>query len=144
MIRLLTGRSRAALLLLAFLITVAGCGKSKQATVTGTVHYKGQPVTGGTFIFSPVGEGPPAAAEVHPDGTYTVGTNGGDGALVGRNRVSYTPPSPPLTEEQRSDRNYTAPPSPYLGLIPKDMEIDVNPGKNAIDIELVPATRKAA
>jgi hypothetical protein len=146
MTRFLTGPWRPALLVVALLTILPGCGKGKLATVTGTVHYQGQPVTGGTFIFSPVGEGQPAAAEIHPDGTYTLGTNGAaDGALIGRHRVSYTPPSPPMTEEQRTDRNYTAPPSPYLGLAPREMEIDVNPGKNAVDIELVPASsRKAA
>jgi hypothetical protein len=109
------------------------------------VLCNGEPVTGGTLIFRPLGAGPddqnpgkPASAEVQPDGSYILGTNGLlDGAKIGRHHVGYTPPLQQLTEQQRTDPTYHAPPPPYVGLVPKTIEVEVKPGPNTIDLELV-------
>ncbi len=125
-------------------VMLAGCGREQLASVTGVAMHNGQPVKGGTFIFSPVGgatpanPGKPASAVVKDDGSFTLGTYGkDDGALVGKHRVIYTPPQPELTDEQRSDPTYIATPSPYVGCAPKEMEIEIKPGKNQLQIELV-------
>src|SRR5437773_1460517 len=74
--------------------TVPGCGDGKpsvdtsltEATVTGVVTAKGEPVSGGTIHFNPSNSGrivPTKSAEIGPDGTYTIKTYTGD------NRVTY-------------------------------------------------------
>jgi hypothetical protein len=139
---------RAAVLCLAFPVALVGCGGGDLASVNGKLTYKGAPVKGGTVTFSPVGSGKytagkAASAEVQADGTYTLGTySDSDGARIGRHRVTYTPPAQELTEQQRSDPKYIAPPPPYLGLAPKQAEVEVKVEDNNIDIELVPARRK--
>ncbi len=135
---------KAILLCLALSAGLVGCGGAKLASVTGTVTCKGEAVKGGTLIFSPIGEennplaGQAAAAEVKPDGSFTLGTrSASDGAQVGRHRVLYTPPQVQLTEEQRHDRNYEAPPPPYMGLVANPGEVQVGPGKNTLALELM-------
>lgn len=126
------------LVLVAFL---SGCGENV-ARVKGTAAYKGAPVKGGTVIFSPIGAGlepgSPATADVKSDGTFRMVTNtGSDGAIVGKHRVSYTPPAQELTEEQRKNPKYIAPLPPYMGLVAKQTEIEIKPGDNTIEIELI-------
>lgn len=103
---------------------------------------------GGTLIFSPVAKDNPlagksAAAEVGVDGTYVLHTNSpSDGAKIGRHHITYTPPAQELTEEQRHDPKYKAPPPRYFGLVLSVDETDVKPGPNTIDLELVSPKHK--
>lgn len=123
--------------------TWTGCGSGgPTAPVSGKVRVDGQPVNGGVVTFAPVGTegtvGKPAAGAVQSDGTFVLGTDAkGDGAVIGRHRVIYSPPtveSPPLPEGKHDE----APPaSPYAGLIPKEAEVEVKPGSNEINIDLV-------
>jgi hypothetical protein len=133
---------KGAVLCLVFLAATAGCGSKNIAQVRGTVKFAGAPVKGGTLIFGPVGEGKvgqPASATISPDGTFVLGTNGTtDGALIGRHRVVFTPPPQSLTEKQRSDPNYEAPPPEYYGMVPKEAEVEVKVGQNTMEIELMP------
>jgi hypothetical protein len=73
---------------------VAGCGDGKpytdtslnEATVTGIVTAKGEPVMEGTIVFNPSNSGrkvPAKTATIGPDGRYTIKTYTGD------NQVSY-------------------------------------------------------
>jgi hypothetical protein len=121
--------------------TLSGCGGSGSlAPVSGKVIYQGQPVKGGSLIFSPVGEGKvgkAGSADVGDDGAFTVKTDAAAGAGIGKHRVTYTPAEAKMTEEQRKDPKFTPPPSPYLGLAPKDAEVEVKSGANDITIELV-------
>ena len=120
----------------------AGCGSKKIAQVRGTVRVAGAPVKGGVLIFGPVGDGKvgrPASATINPDGSFTLGTDRvGDGALIGRHHVVFTPPPQQLTEQQRSDPNFIAPPPEYFGMIPKEAEVEVKVGQNTVEIELMP------
>jgi len=138
------GLLRASLLSLTLSVGVVGCSGGGLAPVTGKVTYQGQPVKGGTLIFSPVGgekevtTGKSASGEIK-DGTYTLTTNRpGDGAKIGRHRVIFTPPEPERTEEQRTNPKVKTPPTWYVGLAPKESEVTVKAGSNTIDIELVP------
>jgi hypothetical protein len=132
-----------ALFALALPIALTGCSGDNLAPVSGKVTFKGAPVKGGTLVFSPMGEGRPASAEIKADGTYALGTNyPSDGALVGHHRVTFSPPAQELTEKQRHDPKYIAPPPPYVGLHPKQNETDVKAATNNIDIELVSGPRK--
>lgn len=122
--------------------TVVGCGSGASvAKVTGKVAYNGQPVTGGTLMFLPVPAdgaveaGEPGVAAVDADGTYTVSTHGTqDGAVIGRHRVVYSPPGPP----PKPPGDTSVEKMPFDNLVPKTSEVEVKPGANEIEIELVP------
>jgi hypothetical protein len=121
---------------------LTGCGgNASVAKVSGKVQYNGQPVTGGTLMFLPVPKegsseaGVPGVAAVESTGTYTVSTSGNqDGAVVGRHRVVYTPPGPP----PKPPGDTTVEKLPFDNLVPKTSEVEVKPGTNEIEIELIP------
>jgi len=123
-------------------ITWTGCGSGVATQpVSGTVVFEGQPVNGGVVSFAPIqaaSDAKPAVGEVQPDGKFVLGTNAkGDGAVAGRHRVVYAPPtveSAPLQEGKHAE---ALPRSPYEGLMPKEAEVEVKAGGNEIQIELV-------
>ena len=144
-VRTIVGRWSVGLLSLSFLALV-GCSAVSLAPVTGTVKSNGEPVKAGTIVFSPLAEkgggaGKAASGDIKSDGTFALTTTvPGDGAAVGRHRVTFTPAEPEMTEEQRTNPKVKPPaPSPYLGLVVKDTEVEVKSSANTINIELVPA-----
>jgi hypothetical protein len=127
---------------LALSLAMMGCGESApHAAVSGKVTYMGEAVKGGTLVFGPVGAGKvgqPATATIKPDGTFVLGTNStSDGALIARHHITYSPPPQELTKEQRTDPTYIAPLPAYMGMVPKQAEVEVKSGRNSIEIELV-------
>ncbi len=136
------------LLLVVLSLQLVGCGGGNLAKVTGNVTANGQPVTEGTLLFSPVAgsagsEGAlPATAEIQSDGTFTVGTeNPGDGAAVGKHRVSYTPPALVLPEWDGYGKKPEVPKSPFDGFTPTTAEVEIKSGANELTIELAPPRR---
>jgi hypothetical protein len=117
----------------------AGCsGGGKVAKVAGKVTASGKPVTGGTITFSPIAEGVtepgrPASVEVQSDGSFET-TNG---AVIGKCQVTYVAPTVPLPEGYVARPSVQPPVSPFMGLFPKDKEVEVKSGDNTINIELV-------
>src|SRR5712691_536416 len=101
---------------------LAGCGSSG-ITVKGKVTTGGQPVKGGTLTFSPIAAGDsanpgkPSTAVIQADGTFKL-----EKATTGKSRVQFTPPDQVLSEAQRSDPTYKAPPAPYSGYTAKTTE----------------------
>ena len=85
------------LVLVALVALPLGCGgdpsKPKLGRVSGTVTYKGEPVTKGVVSFVPAGgpgveTGQPAAGEIGSDGSYELTTfDEGDGAVLGEHVV---------------------------------------------------------
>lgn len=79
------------------LLYAAGCGQDgpKLTPVRGTVYYKGVPLKGGMVVFAPDpergGQGPMALAEIRPDGTYNLRTDGDQGAVPGWHRITVSP-----------------------------------------------------
>ena len=74
------------------LCILAGCGKSypEYFPVTGQVYYRDKPLTTGVIMFQPP-SGPPATAQIQPDGSFTLITHGrADGAMPGLNQVRIT------------------------------------------------------
>jgi len=138
------GRNAACLAGWLVLGVAVGCGgNASVAKVTGKVNYNGQPVTGGTLMFLPVPHegsvegGEPGVAAVETTGTFTVSTNGKqDGALIGKHRVVYTPPGPP----PKPPGDTTVEKLPFDNLTPMAAEVEVKPGTNELDIQLVPST----
>lgn len=129
----------------ALFVGLAGCtpvgDAYKVAPVRGTVTANGEPVKGGSILFRPTtnvaGEsgvsGKPASGMVGDDGTFVLSTYGdNDGAVVGKHAVAYTPFS--KGAETYDDKPE---PSPYLGMVPKEKEVEIKPGQNDITVELV-------
>jgi hypothetical protein len=110
---------------------LVGCGPNL-AQVDGTVSFKGEKVKGGMLIFSPEG-GEPAAATVKDDGSFVLQTGTSAGATVGKSTVTYSAPG----GEASTDPNKEGTPSPYAGLVTKDSTVEVKPGKNTFNIELI-------
>ncbi len=133
------------ILILAFPGCGGGSGELQLAPVKGKVIYNGQPVTSGSIHFRPIAvsgakegtQGKPASGQIQSDGTFVLTTfRQGDGAIVGKHEVSYIPATGGAeTYEQQPEK------SPYLGLVPKEKEVEVKPGTNDITIELVPLGR---
>jgi hypothetical protein len=75
----------------------AGCGRGQPALapVSGRVFYRGQPLAGGTIVFTPDPErggcGPLACGEVGKDGSYSLSTGREKGAVPGWHRVTVAP-----------------------------------------------------
>ena len=77
--------------------TLWGCGsqQEKLTPVNGQVFYRGQPLAGGTIVFTPDaergGHGPLACGEIGPDGRYALQTGSNPGAVPGWHRVTVAP-----------------------------------------------------
>jgi hypothetical protein len=131
---------------------LAGCGPGGGpiGKVNGKVVANGQPVTGGSFTFAPINSSPdnpalPANGQVKSDGTFVLSTHKeGDGAAVGKHRVSYSWPARKGRENWDETAPGAGPPppetiSPFEGLVVKDPpEVEIKAGTNDITIELVP------
>ncbi len=111
-----------------------GCGDGKpyqdtslnEATVTGVVRAKGQPVTvGGTILFNPSNSGrqvPTRSAEIGPDGRYTIKTYTGDNLVTYGGEVARKHPGVGMR------RDYA----------------DVKAGENTIDFDILEAGKNPA
>lgn len=98
--------------------------------VTGQITLDGQPVTGLIVTFHPQARADSvnavtrqAMGETDAEGRFALGTNArGDGAAVGKHRVVLVP----------GNRE-----KPLPGKLPDDYEVEVEPGDNTIDIQLL-------
>ena len=75
------------------LLLLLGCGREVKLTpVRGQVFFHGQPLSGGTIVFTPDpergGRGPLACGEIGPDGRYSLHTDDKPGAVPGWHRVT--------------------------------------------------------
>jgi hypothetical protein len=140
-------------------LLLAGCGGGGEPTanVNGSVTYDGQPVTSGNITFAPLEGtvGKPANGLVQPDGSFTLSTYAeGDGAVVGRHRVLFSPTAPDVEEGEgyeegedggdaggggEHDEAETVEELPFSGLVPEQTEVEVTSGDNDITITLVEA-----
>lgn len=130
---------------------LSGCGVKTYpvAPVRGKLTHQGQPVSGGSLVFGPIGTGKgevgkPGIAQVGPDGSFEVTTyREGDGAVIGKHTVSFSPPSMVVQEtpaESHVEEDADAPAQPYAGLVPHPMEVEIKRGENEITLELGPPT----
>lgn len=120
---------------IASLAFVVGCGDASRATVSGKVTFDGQPVTGGTLSFAPVGgNAKPAAATIESDGTYDLSDL--EGAPIGKNMLHYSAPPRAFAEGYSPKPGDMPPASPYDGLKPSVAEVEIQGGANSVDVEL--------
>jgi hypothetical protein len=93
-------------LLLASLVLTAGCSGSGTVKVKGIVTLDGQPLSGATVTFEPVGQGHPAGGITAQDGVFRLTTyRTGDGALPGEYRVTVAlPPESTHPQPKPADR----------------------------------------
>lgn len=80
-----------------FGLLCTGCGESgpEMARVRGTVMHRGKPLPNATVVFSPVDGERVASAVTDDEGRYELATIvPGDGALVGRHKVTITARGP--------------------------------------------------
>jgi len=138
---MLSMRSQAYCLVL-LLAGLSGCSSS--AEVSGKVTVRGKEVVGGDIVFSPLDDdgkaslGKPGMAGLGEDGSYSLKLESGPSGLAKRFAVRFTPaPLPPMPEAEARVAV-----SPYLGMIPKEGEVEVKPGINVINVELIRATKK--
>src|SRR3990172_766536 len=110
-----------------------GAAQREMSTVSGTVTLNGEPLTGGRVIFAHV-EGPAAAADIQPNGTYTVE------AAVGQTAVSIdhrSQPEPiPGGREGMLGLGKSLVPEKYADATTSDLSLAVKPGKNEFNIEM--------
>jgi hypothetical protein len=132
---------------------LSGCGSDEFPVVklTGKVTFQGQPVTGGSVVLAPIAAagaakaGKPASGVIQADGSFVLGTQTkDDGAVVGRHRVSYSPPIAELPAGKTLEPGQSMPPSPYDGLTPREAEVEVKKGMKELTIELVAPAGGAA
>lgn len=138
-----TWRLRSLGLVACLLIGCGGGDDFATAPVSGTVTMNGQPVTGGTITFVPLGEGEaevtgkPASGAIQKDGSFTLSTyEEGDGAVIGKHRVMYAPPPPVATAVPEGGHGAPSPPSPYAGAFPVKPQVEVTSGENQFDIKI--------
>jgi hypothetical protein len=80
--------ARAPAVALAVCVALAGCGGSDVASVSGTLTYKGKPVTNAFVNFVPADGGRPSIGETDPDGKFTLVYDPKvNGAKIGKHRV---------------------------------------------------------
>jgi hypothetical protein len=125
---------------LGFSLLLAGCG-SRTQPVEGIVVFKGgEPATklAGYYVtFESVDQPVSATGVVQPDGTFKVGTyQDGDGALLGKHRVSIGPPAPDYGDNPKSLilPKYNQPQTSGL-------EVTIMRGINKVTLEVEPARR---
>lgn len=121
-----------------------GCGKQafETAYVSGTVVVNGEPVSGGSIIFTPTAKGEDTLAGksamgyIEADGSFVLSTYGtSDGAVVGSHKVTVRGAEGPPPEGERE------------GPGPKDVGttdaiFEVKSGSNKFEVRLNPPAEK--
>ena len=127
------------LLLCAF----AGCS-NRGYPVSGTVTFKdGTPLNGGRVIFEAKGGSEGGSAVIDSgDGTFAIGQDPSEpGLRAGKYTVFVIPPSPekivdPVTGSHSEARSTTAIHPKYLSGGTSDIEVEINPGENDLEIKI--------
>jgi hypothetical protein len=158
----MTSTNRFALLLPLWLLLLFGCGgpKSVATKLSGSVKYKGAPVTAGTITFTAKGEGGEAGgvylAPINPDGTYSIAQLPSgefavsietESANPNRSQKTYggpkvknmqmTSPRPDYAESSQTAQGaYVKIPSKYADPQKSGLTVNLTSGKNIKDFDL--------
>jgi hypothetical protein len=119
-------------------LLASGCGSSNFGTVDGVVSLNGKPLEGGNVAFYAVSTGPLSYGTIGPDGSYHLRSAARDSVVVGSYiaTISYRSgrPSPGMTLKQIEALEKV--PIKYCTKDTSDLKVDVQPGKNTIDLKL--------
>jgi hypothetical protein len=126
------------------LLSLAGCQNEGEdlAPVHGQVFFKGQPLEGGTIVFTPDpdrgGYGPLATGEIDQQGHYTLKTEGQPGAVPGWHRITVKATAPRGGDPASKDaRNREVLPLEYSDPERSGTCREVKPGQdNTINLRL--------
>jgi len=149
-----TGRFKAIGVVLVFTLVAHGCGgsdpaKPKLAKVSGTVTYKGKPITSGRVAFTPEATkgdatGQLATGDINSNGTYRLTTfDTNDGAALGQHVITLQvlegtenmgKPKPDGTFDYKLPKSLI--PAKYTQADKSPLRYTVKEGTNTYDIEL--------
>jgi hypothetical protein len=122
-------------MILAMLTTGLGCGQDDALTpVRGRVFYHGQPLPGGTIVFTPYvergGRGPLAWCEIGSDGRYMLRTGEKFGTIPGWYRVTIAAPARSVSPGQAIVPPVVDLPRKYSDPEQSGLLREVQPGKS--------------
>lgn len=128
-------------------LTIIGCTSNHgTASVTGTVHYKNQPVEGATVVLHPQGDPAtqkPAQGKSDGGGQFTVTTYFGPddqpaGALPGEYKVTVTKIDEPVgafdPHKDPPPKNHL--PTKYMTPQQSPLSVSIKPGTNRPELKL--------
>ncbi|MHC4177951.1 MAG: hypothetical protein ACYSWU_10610 [Planctomycetota bacterium] len=126
------------------LIVLAGCSDSPEKTypVRGVVTVDGRPLEGGSVLFESVEPGSSgrrytARASIDSQGRYRLTTfQTHDGATAGRHRAVVLPDRSQATDDPNAPPLPVTVPPKYSALETTDLEYEVQPRDNTINIDL--------
>src|SRR5437588_524434 len=127
------------LAVLAFILAAAaGCGSGNTSPVRGKVIFKdGKPLSGGLVVFRPLDQKLQVSSrgDIHPDGTFTLGTyQEGDGAIPGKYQAAITPPPRRKVREKPVEGPIIHP--RFESYETSGLEFEVKRGNNNFTIEV--------
>jgi hypothetical protein len=115
-----------------------GCGTSdtgevlSTVSVSGTVSFNGKPLEYHKVTFIPENSRP-ASGVSDVTGKFVLGTNRpGDGAVVGKHKVSVVYVGPPETNPEAGMNDFSGPPPPKVKIPPKYND----PAKSGIEFDI--------
>jgi hypothetical protein len=116
-------------------LAVLGCGQDDSLTpVHGRVFYRGQPLPGGTIVFTPDaergGRGPLACGEIAADGHYSLRSGEKFGAVAGWHRITIAPPARAVAPGQTATPPAIELPRKYSDPEQSGLLREVRPGKS--------------
>lgn len=121
-----------------------GCQPSEVlGRVSGKVTFKGQPVSPALINFSNREKGVNILAEINADGSYRVTMAKGPGLPLGGYKVTINPPLDdvplgPLQSPLPRNRKFENIPKRYRHLETTPLNLDIQEGENAFDVEMTP------
>ncbi len=141
-----TARRIVGLMFVGCVVAIGGCGETGPETipVSGTVTYKGTPLSTGTVRFNPVDPktGRPAEGTITSDGKFTLSTfkENGDGALAGEYNItvmSFKVGSEGLDKDQGLGiGGEAAIPAKYNDPLKSGLKEKIEAGKPRTDVKL--------
>jgi hypothetical protein len=141
------GRSMLTTLLVIACTSIGGCGDGL-ASVTGSVTFDGEPIAGGSDVhamicFTPVGGGPPGIGEIDSYGHFSLATGSAAGIRPGKYLVSVSATKLiPSTTPGMPGGGRPLTPAKYSNPKESGLEADIQPGRNALDFNLLSATTR--
>jgi hypothetical protein len=132
-------RLSVAVVIVAAVTCVLGCGGAHDSSVTGLVTLDGKAVPRGTVSYQPDAGGPPAYALIEEDGTYVVRTGREEGLKSGSYSVTVTsnePPSGPSPNGGPPPPGKAITPVRYRSKETSGLKFTVESGRNEINLDL--------